>query len=757
MNQAISNTFFSRRLALGCVLGLLACFALYDLLLYSGLRREARDQALSIAAVSASALNMKISAGLRLGKELDRFAGLDRVLAQAGTALPQGGGIAVLLPDGRIASLWGELREKGDGLLVSAPIADRLETEVGRTLVSLPEEYARQGIAPGMRGLILLQAALALLFFLFLYRGAASRFPALNRKKLMLSGLGLILLPLLVSMLFSLRVYLEQRETAAGASALHIERILSEDLNKLLLVGVSLGGTRGLEQYLQKMSAHAPDNSVALRVLDESGRSISSSHAPGTPLAGHLSFRLPLSSGRAATGMEQQGNASLWQVEVGLTRSSWQESITSLVLNVLTMLVIALTLMLEVFLLLFHFAAGDTENAAQGQRHSALLLRALLFVFALSKDLSVSFIPLRMGELAADSGIKPLLMSLPVSAEIVAAACGIMLAGVWMRQRGPAPAMTCGALLALLGNLAAAFAAWPWMFVLARSLAGAGYGLFLLPAQAVSVKEGKLAFLFAGVYAGFLCGSAMGAMLADYMGYAAVFMLSALIILPLLPLPRLLFGGSAPTQDRQQAAPAHMPLLRGLAALLRSPAFLTLLCFSLIPAAFLDIGLMNYFLPVFLHASGADQSDIGRVFMLYCLALICLGPQVEKIINAHKAERAAVFSGMLFCAAGAAAFTALPPLAASFTGAFCLGLACCCNIPGQSAFLLRLKVTSDLGVELSMSALNTVERAGQMIGPLCIGAFFAAAGASTLIMGGVAAALLAGGAAFMAATRHRAY
>lgn len=762
MTQREQAQFSLRPLALGCALGLVVCFALYDVLLYSNLRREARGQALSMASVSASVLNMKIAAGLRLGKDLSRFTGLYRLLAQAVAGLPQGSSITVLLPDGRPAAVFGGnaamdgAEAAQDGLRVSMPVLDRHGREAGRTFISLPKTGLEQAISPNVRSVILWQAVLAALAMILFLRFSSSavlsaRIRSLSRQVLLAVSLGVILLFLGISVFLSMQVYLEHYEADSRASALRIGRILNEDLNKLLLVGVSLGSTRDLDQYLKKMSASASDDSIVLSVVDQSGRVIGSSHELSTPLAEHLSFSLPLDRGRTSlSSFHREGG---WSVAVSITHDAWKKGVIALALNVLTMLVIALMVMLEAFLLLFHFASPEKAALPETTGESApfrdsTILRALLFVFLLAKDLSISFIPLRMGELAPEGGT--LFMGLPVSAEIVAAACGIMLAGTWIRRSGLAPAMVCGTFLALTGNLISAFSPWPWLFIPARCLAGAGYGLVLLPAQAAAVKEGKLTFLFAGVYAGSLCGGALGAILADYLGYAPVFLVSALLMLPLLPL-FLFFGRTAQSAAREPQA--ARPPRGALAALLLSPAFLALLCFSLIPASLMDIGLMNYFLPVFLHAAGAAQSDIGRVYMLYCLVLICLGPRIEKIIVARSAERAAVFLGMVACAAAAAAFIPLPPLAASLTGAFCLGLAVCCNIPGQSACLLRLKEARDLGVELSMSALNTVERAGQMIGPLCMGALFATAGVSTLILGGGAAALLIGGTAFLTVTR----
>jgi predicted MFS family arabinose efflux permease len=733
-----------RLLSFGSAVILLVCFVLYDALLYSDLQRELRVQRRNAAAISASVLNMKISAGLRLGKDLRRFTGLDRLLFQIKTELPAGCGIRVSLPDGSVMASLGEATPGAPAPPVTLPITDRLGGTAGSTAIHMPEDGFAGEILPRICQVVLPQIVLtvaAALFFFLLDRKAGTFFArAGNRKKLLALGLGVTILFVGISLIPSARLYLEQYEQSSADTAARIGRILNEDLNKLLLVGVSLGATGDMSAYLRKMSANTRNNAIALHVLTPDGEIAGSSHPPDTPLEERFSFRQPL---RGAAGSPGESETRPWNIRVSVTSAAWNAGLVALALNALTLLIVDLMVMLEAFLLLFHFASSAESGGCSGLRKSSPV-RAIFFVFLLAKDLPVSFIPLRMLDFSGSGEMPPFVMGLPISAEILMAACGILLGGFTMKRHGPAASITAGMTLTMLGNALSMAASWPWLFILARGLAGAGYGLALLPAQAIAVREGRLAFLFAGVYAGYLCGGALGAIVAEHLGYSAVFGISALLTLAILPFPRLSLGGLPGA--RQKALPPDGEINGGrMRGLFASPAFLGLLAFSLLPASFLDIGLMNYFLPVFMHEAGASQSDIGRVFMLYCLVLICLGPGIEHIISRRKAERAAVFCGALACAAAVGGFLILPPLAASLSGAVCLGLAVCCNIPGQSGFLLRLPAARALGTELSMSVLNAAERVGQMAGPPCIGALFTALSVSGLALGG---GLITGAAAF---------
>jgi MFS family permease len=532
--------------------------------------------------------------------------------------------------------------------------------------------------------------------------------------------------------------------------ALHIGTVLSEDLNKLMLVGVSLGNMSQLDQYLKKMSDSTPGQSVVLEVLAASGRRWASSHPPDTSLAENTSFHLPLNAVKKQEGpLDNALSTSPAQdlfVRVSLTWETYLAGIRSLVLNVLTLAVIAIMVMQESFSLFFNYAhhkQPGAELAPAAPEWHSVLLRPLMFVFSLAMYLPISFIPLRMKELIRGDDASAALLGLPISAEVFMAGCSIFLVGFWIKRRGFVPPLSCGFGLMALGYLASMLAVSPWQFILARGLAGAGYGQAIMAAQVCTVKEGKLAFLFAGIFAGMLCGSALGAILADSLGYSAVFGLAALPMIGLTALPVLLFGRQRPetAAPARSVPPPRTPQAVGLdgsnfRALLLNPAFLIFIFFCLIPDAFLMVGLRNFFLPLILHETGSAQADIGRIFMLYCLLVIYVGPRIESL-NAHLHDKASVvFWGGLAGAAAAGSFALLPPLTAALCSAVFLGLATCCNIPGQSSYLLSLKIAEKLGVEISMSILNTLERVGQVAGPLCLGALLALAEAQSIMVWG---------------------
>lgn len=349
-----------------------------------------------------------------------------------------------------------------------------------------------------------------------------------------------------------------------------------------------------------------------------------------------------------------------------------------------------------------------------------------MFVFILAMDMTISFIPLRMAELTT-SGMLPrdVLLGLPISAEMGMTGLSVLIAGTWMKRKGARPPLMTGIICMALGYLASMLAWNPWLFIAARALVGLGYGLSLLTAQAYTVRDGRLADMFAGVYAGSLCGSALGAMLAERLGYGPVFVISAVILACLALVPLRLLRGREEQADAREEAPAARLTLTQVRRLLTDRRFLAFILLALLPSALLCVGFLNYFLPVFLKQADVAQSNIGRIYMLNCLIVIYSGPLFARLVGSSLYKGPLLFWAGILSALSVACFCVLPPLPASVAGSILLGLATGLNIPAQSEFLLELDIARAIGVDQAMSLLDALQRVGQVIGPVCVGAVMA--------------------------------
>ena len=728
------------RIMAGWVAVLLCSLLLYDALLYSSLRTATREGTQASASVAATALKSRMAIGIRFGKKLDTYHNVDRLLASVGQAA--GMPLAVLDSRGRALHHWGRfpplpdisgrlpqtdgetVLDLKDGELLLAPVTDRAGGIAGHIAVWMPSRSLDDTLWSLFRQQLFFQGGLALAGILLL-----SLCLGLRRSGGLPRNLCLTVFLLLMLGNGALALHAVSRQYTQGLrnDAAHTGAILTEDLNRLLLVGVSLDDTSRLSAYLTRAATIHGDGLV-LEIIAPSGKAYASSHAAG-PEAPELlppGEEFPLLELASSFSVSGDSPEQGWKLRASLTRGPWLERLMANGLDILTLVVISLIFMVEMFLLLSRSLEARLQGTTQTHAHRSALFRPLMFVFILAMDMTISFIPLRMAELTT-SGMLPrdVLLGLPISAEMGMTGLSVLIAGTWMKRKGARPPLMTGIICMALGYLASMLAWNPWLFIAARALVGLGYGLSLLTAQAYTVRDGRLADMFAGVYAGSLCGSALGAMLAERLGYGPVFVISAVILACLALVPLRLLRGREEQADAREEAPAARLTLTQVRRLLTDRRFLAFILLALLPSALLCVGFLNYFLPVFLKQADVAQSNIGRIYMLNCLIVIYSGPLFARLVGSSLYKGPLLFWAGILSALSVACFCVLPPLPASVAGSILLGLATGLNIPAQSEFLLELDIARAIGVDQAMSLLDALQRVGQVIGPVCVGAVMA--------------------------------
>ena len=187
------------------------------------------------------------------------------------------------------------------------------------------------------------------------------------------------------------------------------------------------------------------------------------------------------------------------------------------------------------------------------------------------------------------------------------------MAGIWLDRRGWHETFLTGLALTASAMLYAWLVSNAVHFIVAMSLAGFGYGLALMASQGFVIvhtddrsKAHGLANLFAGIHAGSICGTAVGAMLAEQIGYGPVFLLSSVTLLLTLSYTLLAMRG-----EMKQAKPYICMAGIGQTAVvvtakhywnfLLNRYVLVLTLLSSLPSAIAVVGLLNYFGPVYLN------------------------------------------------------------------------------------------------------------------------------------------------------------
>ena len=365
--------------------------------------------------------------------------------------------------------------------------------------------------------------------------------------------------------------------------------------------------------------------------------------------------------------------------------------------------------------------------------------RLPLFLFVFAEQLSTSFNPIYALELAGGQG-GIMGAALPIVAFVAAVALFTPLGGTVVARRGPRDAMLIGLVPAALGHVGAAFCTDLTTFAIARGICGAGYAVVTIACQvhlAQEAPKGRVARSLGGftaaVMTGAVCGTAIGAVLADRVGFRMTLTLSmALVLVTALLVWRTFVAGGVSEQK-------PMGLWRSVRAAFAEPRFVLLVLFAAIPAKVLLGGFIFFLAPLELRELGLSQAAIGRNVMLYGL---CMLPAI--VFGAWLTDRTGR-GGLIITLAGVLNGLALLlplwlekdtalPLAIIGTG-LAQGLA--------SAPMLAIipTLSSILGAPSSavmLSFLRLGERFGSVIGPPAAAALFAlSSGQQTMLALGV--------------------
>ncbi len=787
------------RLFISCAACIVLSQLFFAALQWFSFEKEYRRTILSPYREICTSLARDVESGFDMGKTLTRFQAFPQLADIATRAAPHVRAVALVQPDGAVAQWHGDdprsaLRTprissipemsggqddlavmdagpeahmfkalKGSAIYLSLGLMERdapagpgdhvgyLALVIDKELyaATLDSFFSRMLIIFGVCTLALL-AILPILLRVVSLRDAQGR---IRRKRLVTS----VLLPLLLVQTACSILLLSTAHEATGKALRDITRqhafSLAGKIQHILDMGVGIDEMGGLEDTLRQLRAMSPELG-RIAIEDLSGAVLHASGSEPGPDSGQAAVAATLHDG--ATG-RQTATVKAW-ADPGLLASSLKTS----ALDTATAFVISLLLMGELAFMLLALLGGKRQEGDMPAQRG--VLRGIAFWLLVALDMSLSFIPLRMKELAtsASAGSSDFLLGLPVSAEMGAAGLAVLAAGAWAARRAPAQPLHVGIALAALGSLGSAFCAGSAWYVLSRAVVGFGYGLGIMSLQNLTVsaspadaRGASIASMFAGVYAGGLCGSAMGAMLADRVGYAVVFSTAAALLGLLLLVSLASVGRWKREHARKKPPRASLASVRGF---LLDGKVLSLLALSLFPGAVVTVGLVNYLIPLSLNKAGTSQSDIGRVLMAFSLAFICLSPLVAPRVERLSRKALAITLGG--CLGGACLLilalpqSLLPPYWSALASVTLLGFFLAVCVTAQSSFLLGCRATTKIGSEQALSLSNAVERLGQVAGPLVFGAAMLLVQPERFaLMGGLV--FIVCSAAFLLATRER--
>lgn len=541
-----------------------------------------------------------------------------------------------------------------------------------------------------------------------------------------------------------------------------MSRLLKQDIEYLLAKGLDLRKMSRMDQKLENLIAVCPELE-GISISDTKGHPlyIATQHGTDNPtpldnkrmyLRAHPGYTITRD---LLNTRNQETDILAGKLTIRTSKEFIFKALRAIALDSITVLVISLFFFVEILILELQLMERRITGTRHGHRHRVhyTTIRPVAFMLFFGVDSCISFLPLHMAALYNPDhpflGLsKDIIMGLPISMQMLFTSISLLISGAWCDKRGWAEPFLIGLFLSGTGFICAWLAPSSVYFLIALGLVGTGYGLSLMAAQGFIIaytttqnSARGMAQLWAGVYAGSICGGATGAMLADRIGYAPVFLLGGTILMLLIVYTFFMMKDTIKRPQTAAAPPLSHPKEKTFISPGRPSVFkflfsrriFALIVFYGLPWYIVLIGFMNYYSPIYLKDIGVSQSDIGRIFMIYGICLMYVAPFISRLVGHAKDKKRYLVMGSFIGSLSIVNFYFFKGASGVISvtvSIFLLGLSACL-IPVRSAYVLDFNITRQLGGGKAIGLLNAVLRLGQVTGPILFGWLFITMGSDS--------------------------
>ncbi len=372
------------------------------------------------------------------------------------------------------------------------------------------------------------------------------------------------------------------------------------------------------------------------------------------------------------------------------------------------------------------FRFGVDDGTAQKDDGQLAKVRAPLFIFILAEEFTRPFLPAYIKELLVPvPWLSPeIVVGLPIALFMFIVAIAQPSLGRYCERVGKRRAMLLGAAVAAFGFAGSALAGSVLDLLLWRSLCAVGYALVFVAGQAhvlehatTSNRARSFSLFIGAIMVATVCGPPIGGILADNIGRRLTLVVSAVLALAsIATIWQLPEEGMA---DARRAA-ARMPSLREIGGLLLNRRFMTVTALAAVPAKVLLTGMCFYLVPLYVLSIGSSQSVVGRILMVYAVAMVVLSPIAASIAATRDRMELLVGVGLTTSGLGGVLMLFGNDVAWVFAATLLVGVGQSLSISAQSA-LVREHCDAEvalMGESSVYGVYRLIERLGNAIGPL---------------------------------------
>jgi predicted MFS family arabinose efflux permease len=705
----------------------------------------------------------KIEYALKYGKQLDNFFGIQSILQEVKSANADVKDVKVILADGRVAY---SLESTESQERVSGPIlADlRQMMRVGgkktswqvidhkyNTLIAILDPggtpigvmdilFDESVIAPHanafeskiMDDTLIAGALAALLLTIMLLRAQIVDRTTGKMRTTYLLSIVLLVIGVTQAALtaFAILEFRPVYKSTVQRNHQLVGQLVQKNVDKVIAKGVPYSGLDKIEHWMDSIPEAMPEIESILLTDGASKSLYSTRRNDGQDNSQYLAKLNPENITRVPLAVDATGAKA--DAVIALSTAYIKSRNRAIVVDALTLLVTTILFSVEIVLFLGLYFGQQTlryedTTAIQlngNKIHSDIsVVRPQAFVFFLAASMATSFLPVILKNYDPIFGLpENIFLGLPLTLEIFASIVTTMVTGAVLDRHGWRPPFIAGLCIVAFGTLLSAIASSTIVFLLARLITGAGYGFAWMSLRGYVAQSGSeksqttgFAALNSGIYAGINCGVILGAFLIERLSYSGIFWV-ALVFMGVAIAFSLAFTKNQMPKPVARSAPmgqVSRPLIADSKVMIM---FVTVAIPTSICLMFL-----NYFVPVYAKSIGITPSDVGRLFLLYGLCVVYLGPVLSRTVVGKYSFRSSTSVSYLLVISGLLLFGFLPGPITCAIAVMALGLSDGIGLVAQNNYFLSLEAVKQYGVGKSLGVFSIVKKIGQTVGPMIFG------------------------------------
>ena len=388
----------------------------------------------------------------------------------------------------------------------------------------------------------------------------------------------------------------------------------------------------------------------------------------------------------------------------------------------------------------YAFPPKPASITTSGQQGTALI-RIAVFVFSLAEELTRTFLSVYIKELfdPVPGLAMEVVIGAPIALFMLLWAVAQPFAGAYSEKFGRRKIFLIGAACAAIGLLASGLSITLIHLLVARSITAIGYAMVFISAQGFVIdnttretRAQGMAGYAGGILTAGVCGPAIGGILADQIGFRSTFILSAVLALVAAVMVYRAI------QERPIHAQSERFSLASLGLFIANPRFMGVVLFSAIPTKLALTALVFFLVPLYLNEQGISQSMIGRVLLLYWLAMIFVSPVASNLSDRLGNRKIFVVAGGILAAIAGVVAVLNTSIWSMVIGLTVLGIAHGLVMTPQLALVTTLshgQKTQKLSETTVLSMFRLMERIGNVIAPFVAGLLLARYGYAGAITG----------------------